>query len=424
MTAVDRVQFLLIGGGITTLAFAHYVKSRDLLICEALEDVGGYCRTIKQDGFVWDYSGHFFHFRHEDIQSMLLERIGAENVRTVVKDSRIHFRDRWIRFPFQKNIHQLPREDFLDCLVGLFEKDDSTKPENFEQMLYAKFGKGICDRFLVPYNEKLYSTRLGTLDPDAMGRFFPYADVKDIVLNFRKPHNVSYNSTFTYPCGGSVEYVRALQRDLASDSISLNEPVIRVDLARKVAHTAQREIAFEYAVSAVPFPRLLGMAGVAYEPSIYSHNKVLVFNLGFDKKGPEGIHWLYFPERDISFYRVGFYDNILDTKRMSLYVELGYPTRVELARDTIDSVRAQVLLDLERVGIVQGHRLVSWHDAVLDPAYVHITKASIADVQRKKEILATRGVYSIGRYGSWTYCSIEDNILEARALAERFNALA
>jgi hypothetical protein len=29
----------------------------------------------------------------------------------------------------------------------------------------------------------------------------------------------------------------------------------------------------------------------------------------------------------------------------------------------------------------------------------------------------------MGRYGSWTYCSIEDNIVEARRLAERFNAL-
>ena len=29
---------------------------------------------------------------------------------------------------------------------------------------------------------------------------------------------------------------------------------------------------------------------------------------------------------------------------------------------------------------------------------------------------ASHGVHAIGRYGRWTYCSIEDNILEARAL--------
>ena len=33
--------------------------------------------------------------------------------------------------------------------------------------------------------------------------------------------------------------------------------------------------------------------------------------------------------------------------------------------------------------------------------------------------LAAHGVHSVGRYGGWTYCSIEDNMLETRALAER-----
>ena len=38
-------------------------------------------------------------------------------------------------------------------------------------MLYAKFGRGICERFLIPYNEKLYACDLAELDKDAMGRF-------------------------------------------------------------------------------------------------------------------------------------------------------------------------------------------------------------------------------------------------------------
>ena len=66
---------------------------------------------------------------------------------------------------------------------------------------------------------------------------------------------------------------------------------------------------------------------------------------------------------------------------------------------------------------MDGHRLVAEHSVVMDPAYVHITQRSNAEVARLKARLATHGVYSIGRYGSWTYCSIEDNIVEARAVA-------
>jgi hypothetical protein len=37
------------------------------------------------------------------------------------------------------------------------------------------------------------------------------------------------------------------------------------------------------------------MTGLPHDPSVFSWNKVLVFNLGFDRKGPTAIHWMYFP---------------------------------------------------------------------------------------------------------------------------------
>ena len=59
-----------------------------------------------------------------------------------------------------------------------------------------------------------------------------------------------------------------------------------------------------------------------------------VFNLGFDSKGPPGVHWIYYPQRELSFYRVGFYDNIFGSDRMSLYVEVGLPWDADLSVKT------------------------------------------------------------------------------------------
>jgi protoporphyrinogen oxidase len=104
---------------------------------------------------------------------------------------------------------------------------------------------------------------------------------------------------------------------------------------------------------------------------------------------------------------------------MSLNVEIGRRSDERVDASTLEATRARVLEDLARVGVLSGQRLVAEHHVVLDPAYVHITRRSIAEVARLKEVLARGGVHTIGRYGSWTYCSIEDNIVEAKALAER-----
>jgi protoporphyrinogen oxidase len=422
---MESVRHLIVGAGISGLATAAFLGNEDYLILEADAEIGGYCKTVKKGGFVWDYSGHFFHFKHPDIEAWLRERMSAQKILRVEKKSFIAYGGRFIDFPFQKNIHQLDKAEFIDCLYDLYfarAKDVAEEPRlesNFKEMLYARFGRSISEKFLIPYNEKLYATDLSTLDKDAMGRFFPHADLTDIVRNMKVPDNATYNATFTYPEGGAIEYVKALASAVRPASIALSERLVAVDLERRVARTTKREIAFERMVSSAPFHLLVRAAGLSHDPSAFSYNRVLVYNLGFDKKGKTGVHWVYYPDKARVFYRIGFYDNIFDAERMSLYVEVGLER--DGAVDT-EATLARVLADLRAEGIVDGHTLVAHHSVVMDPAYVHITRRSLSEHARLSRILRTHGVYTIGRYGGWTYCSIEDNIVEARALASDFTA--
>ncbi|MEO6418539.1 MAG: FAD-dependent oxidoreductase [Polyangiaceae bacterium] len=424
---MDSVRHLVIGAGISGLATAAFLRDPDYLVLEADREIGGYCKTIKQAGFTWDYSGHFFHFKHPDIEAWLRERMKAQLVRTIDKLSFISYGGSLIDFPFQKNIHQLPQAEFIECLYDLYfartSQGAGKAPEtSFKEMLYARFGRGIAERFLIPYNEKLYACDLGMLDKDAMGRFFPHADLTDIIRNMRVADNATYNATFTYPEGGAIEYVKALASAVRPEAISLGEELVSIDLRQRVAKTSKREIRFDRMITSAPFNRLVKMAGLPHDEKAFTWNKVLVFNLGFDKKGARGRHWVYYPARDVSFYRIGYYDNIFDTDRLSLYVELGFARDAKLDSAEIERLRGVVLEDLKRAGVISDHRLVAHHSVVMDPAYVHITQSSLAEHTRLSRILKANGVYSLGRYGGWTYCSIEDNIVEARALAADFDA--
>lgn len=404
-------DILIVGAGITGLSLASFLDTDDYLIVDRDSEVGGYCKTTIRNGFIWDYSGHFFHFNNQEIKDYVLEKMECDVV-TVNKKSHIYYKDRYIDFPFQNNIHQLPINEFIECLYDLYNKKDKDIL-NFTDFVKSNLGDSICEKFIIPYNEKLYSCDLNNLDHDAMGRFFPKPTKFDNLLEQLKNNTKvsSYNDTFIYPKGGSIEFVKSISSRVNKDNIILNTEIINIDVEGKIAKTSKGNIKFNRLINTMPFDSLLKITNE--NTNNFSSNKVVVFNLGFDKKTEIESNWIYFPGDEI-FYRVGFYNNIFKTNRMSLYVEIGMKKDEQVNEKILLS---KVLTDLEKSGIIVDQELIEHQMIVMNPAYVHITKQSkdIYETWNKKN--NPNGLFSIGRYGSWTYCSIEDNIIQAKNLA-------
>ncbi|KIO68274.1 hypothetical protein B4064_1764 [Caldibacillus thermoamylovorans] len=419
---MKKVKYLIIGAGVSGLGFANFIKDDNYLILERENEAGGYCRTIYQDGYIWDYAGHFFHFATSYLKDFFNERVNQDEIIFKEKNTKIFYKGNYIDYPFQKNIHQLPKEEFIDCLFDLFNKVEKDRYNSFEEMLYGKFGASITEKFLKPYNEKLYACDLNELDADAMGRFFPYANIEEIINNMKYERDDSYNKEFLYPKKGAITFVNALLKELDEDKILYNEEVKNIDAINKVVKTNNMEFEYEYLINTAPFNKLLQYIDQQEYNSIknnFSYNKVLVFNLGFDKKSKiNDIHWMYIPDKSINFYRIGFYDNILDSDKLSMYVEIGYSPSEKI---DINRELNLTMENLRQMEIVDDHKLVSYSSIIMDPAYVHITKDGQKIKDAKKNELANMGIYTIGRYGDWKYCSIEDSIMDALSLARNFN---
>ncbi|MDK9737701.1 FAD-dependent oxidoreductase [Vibrio sp. D404a] len=419
---MNKVKYLIVGGGVSGLAFANFVDSEDYLIIEKEAELGGFCRTIYQDGFVWDYAGHFFHFATKELKDFFQDKISSEQLVERDKVTKVYFDDQFVDFPFQANIHQLKKERLLNCLYDLYFREEKDEYSSFLDMLYSKFGKSITEYFLKPYNEKLYACDLDTLDVDAMGRFFPYANLDQVIGSFKAQSVASYNAHFLYPKKGAKVFVDALAEDIKEDRILLNEPIVSIDAISKKVVTDKRTIEFDYLINSAPLNRFLPMFSshdFTSEQKSLSYNKVLVLNLGFDKKSPyEDLHWLYFPQKDINFYRVGFYDNILKSDKLSMYVEVGYAPE-----DSVDIEKqlSQTLEGLRCTGIITDHKLESYCTLVMDPAYVHVSQSSNNTKSKVFTELSKHNIYSIGRYGDWKYCSIEDSMQDAVKLAKEIS---
>jgi protoporphyrinogen oxidase len=131
-------------------------------------------------------------------------------------------------------------------------------------------------------------------------------------------------------------------------------------------------------------------------------------------------HWVYFPEKDKPFYRIGCTSNfssaVAPPGTSCLYVEVSLrPDRLHdvpaLVQQSIDSLR--------EAGILQGgDRIISQYPLVLPYAYVVYNSTRKKAVERIQRDLKARNVHSFGRYGSWNYSSMEDAVLEGKQHAD------
>ena len=286
-------------------------------------------------------------------------------------------------------------------------------------MLYSKYGSYISDEFLLPYNSKLYCCDLNILSIDAMGRFFPDAGIFNHFIKKVFRVRSSYNDEFLHPKNGVNYYIKRMTRKIQPESLRVNTEIIKIDLEGKKAQFNDGTIVkYNNLISTIPLVKLFTLCNISFDSAIYSYSKVLVFNFGFNEKCTTDLHWVYYPESDYIFYRIGYWSNIYEDKRLSIYVEIAF--KDDANNIDISEVRKKVLDDLKKAGVVKQGEVIDEHKVFINPAYVHIRDDAKLDTLNKLNFLSNKhNVYSIGRYGAWKYCSIEDNILEAMKLAER-----
>ena len=103
-----------------------------------------------------------------------------------------------------------------------------------------------------------------------------------------------------------------------------------------------------------------------------------------------------------------------------MYVEIGYNKDDIIDNNEIEKQLKLTLENLRKQDIIDDEtKLEEYVSIIMDPAYVHINHNTDKKIKELFEELENNKVYSIGRYGAWTYCSMEDCMLEAKKLSEK-----
>jgi protoporphyrinogen oxidase len=425
---VSRV--LVVGAGLSGLAFAWEYATRcpdaEVHVVETESTVGGLCRTVKDRGYMFDYTGHLLHFARPWTRAWV-EGFGVE-LSAWNRHAAVLMDGRLIPYPFQNHLYFANDRTVEDCLVGLAERPQLDRPELFESRARSIFGDGIVDAFMRPYNEKVTSLAFSEIAADWMGRFFPEPDVRRIVSGALRPSGQEdgYNAQFWYPTSGIGTLPQGIARALPPNvKISFDTTMLGLDASARTAElTGSRVEVWDSAVVTAPLDQVgLTAMGVSTDVARGAGElrvaSVLNLNLGLRECAPLGVHWVYVPDPQECIYRLGFASNFCPAAApegcCSVYVEASY---LGLSGPSLDEVRASAF------------RVLRALDMRISPSAVEVERvfrlghAYVAhDLRRERasgiaaEGLRRMDVHMLGRYGRWDYSSMEDAIVEARALA-------
>lgn len=433
-------MIVIVGAGLAGLSTAYHLSGTPYRLYEREEQVGGLCRSYQKDGFTFDYTGHLLHFRQPEIKA-LVERLLAGKLQRHSRKSFIYSHKTYTEYPFQVNTYGLPAEVVRDCLLGFVETltkpaANVAKDRSFKQWILDNLGEGMAKHFMVPFNEKLWQVSLDELTSDWVSWLVPKPELQDVVNGALgiKEKAFGYNPSFLYPVADGI---RALPESFLPgiSGVKNGMELVEVDTKRRRALFRNRQSGegftehYESLVSTIPVPELVRRCldlPAHLQKAAEGLRWVSVYNLnmGVARDRVSDKHWLYFPEPEYPFYRVGFPMNFSPSLGRagcsSMYVEMSHrPTEHQSAEQLVTRARS----GLEQIGILRPDDEIVVADVKdLHYAYVYFDRHRARALPAILAELERRGIYSIGRYGRWEHTSMEDAIGQGKQLAERLQS--
>ncbi len=443
---------VILGAGLAGLSAASHLAGRDVLVLEQDAEVGGLCRSFRENGFTFDCTGHLLHLRDPELRRWVNELLPGGWLQ-LSRLASIHSHGALTPYPFQANTAGLPVPVRLDCLLGFIEtlrrpargapppdfpadpalpflkEPAAQEPPDFGTWIRDTFGEGFARHFFVPYNTKLWRRDPSEMTSDWVSWSIPRPELADVLRGAltTADKRFGYNPDFLYPRAGGIDALpRAIAARLAPGVVRTGTRVASLDAGRRTIRTADGE-SFEgpCVLSSLPLPVLAGLTtdlppALAEASRRLRHVSVRAINLGV--RGPPRhprSQWIYFPEPDVPFHRLGFPTELTPAMappgHHQITAEISF--RPEAPPPPEQSLE-QTLQALLRLGMLASRDdVVHVHRLDIPTAYVVFDRDRRRVLPELQRWYVQRGVVPLGRYGAWDYLAMEDCLGHGRDVA-------
>jgi protoporphyrinogen oxidase len=409
-------MIVIIGTGVSGLTAARHLD-QDVVLLEKEKNIGGLATQYQANGYWFDYSGHYFHFKDKpDIQT-LVEKVCP--FKRFNRKSKTVVLNRLVPFPVQFHLSYLPaalrKQVLKEILYSPF-----TPVENLHDFLEINFGKTLFGLFFEPFLTKYYNIDLREIISNMDRGSIPPPDKERIAAGAKgkKFLNAGYNPVFYYPESSIKHFIENYAKAIEPRRVHLNEEVLAVDARKRKVRTTLKEYHYDKLITSMPLKSLLKIItpqDLFPSPGEFSHVTTLLVNAVLKRKRKR-FHWVYLADKEIPFYRVGFYPV---HPHPACYLEKTVTPNFVIDRE---KVREELVLTLKTLKLIESKEEIVFFDARIIPvSYILFTKNWWQVVPPTLEKLKAYGIYSIGRFGSWNYTSMSDDIEAAIQCAYEIN---
>ncbi len=423
------VKTAVLGGGLTGVTLARLLHERgdDVIVLERNKTIGGLCRSRTQAGFTFDLGGsHIIFSRDAEVLSFMLSVL-AGNADRRKRNTKILYKGRYIKYPFENGLADLPAEDRFFCLNEFIknliaaEKGETLPPANFAEWIVSTFGRGIADCYMLPYNEKIWN-----YPPDKMSHHWvegrvPRPPVEDIIRSAIgiETEGYTHQAIFSYPIEGGIEaLIRAIAEPILSairtgfgvTSIREEEGGFAISNGREAIHA-------ERVISTIPLQNLLPClsdvpAGVQAACDALRYNSLCSVFIGLSG-GVPGISWLYVPDEATGlFNRISFPSNystkVAPQDHSSILAEITYNDGDAVSQMTDEAVIDHTVQSLIAAGIVPARDNVIYTGIERQEfAYVVYDIDYIEKIRIVRKFCRERKIDLVGRFSRFEYLNMD-----------------
>ena len=427
-------NIVVIGSGMAAFGAAYHLHQEG--IAPVLYDkngyYGGHTMSFRYDsGFLFDVGPHISFTKDTRIQELLAESVGGR-YETLQINLNNYWRGYWPTHPVQLHLHGLPEETIVKVVSDFVEeRSASERPiKNYEDWLYASFGKTFAESFPMQYTRKYHTTTANNMSTDWLGPRVYRPSLEEVLrgaISASAPQ-VHYITHFRYPSDGGFRLY--LNKFVPMGNIKLEHELISIDAhARELTFSNGLVTQYDSLISSVPLPDMIRMIQGAPDDVVEASRKLacstcVLVNIGINRADISNAHMTYFYDEDICFTRLSF-PHMLSSRnappgtgniQAEVYFSEKYKPFSGKAEDRIDPV----IRDLKKVGLIREEDEILCRNAML-LRYANI----IFDLERTDALKTVHGylddigILYCGRYGDWGYMWTDESFISGERAAAR-----